>query len=387
MRLNVNKTSGLIIPRDALTTSLKSLTKPSRRRIPLLSAMLLAWSTFSPAFALDTWEKVDKRVKSQIYELNVGLKLRVKDNLWAQLADLSPKGHFPVYSTSREDKGFRVVCFGSSFPVRTSQTDKTFFLTSAHVLSGGEQIVKECERFYAAMRLYAEQPDASNADAKYKELLQIVNLSTKGKGLVGSELQTYQTTVDAIWDTYETYLSLRADPGRVMFKKYLKQAGVEPQYGYFLHPPGPVTQTPTEARVYKTAHSDKEPDIGILTASGTTISGLEFDTLPASEGQEVQVMGYPVASEIIDKDADKHYSPTLNSGRISRVTPTLLQVDAPVSKGNSGGPVVSIRGKVLGVVALRAILNGTELPNFAGAVTTQSVQSFAPELFSKLSVR
>jgi Trypsin-like peptidase domain len=356
----------------------------------LLLSILLTGAAVVPASALDSWEKVDKRVKSQIYELNVGLKLHIKDSLWAQLADLSPKGHFPVYSTSRDDNGYRVIAVGSSFPVRTSQTDKTFFLTSAHVLNSGElqQIIKECERFYSAMRLYAEQQDKDNAETKYKEILQTVNLSLKGKALVGSELQTYRTTVDAIWDTYESYLSLRADPGRVMFKKYLKQAGVDAQVGYFLHPPGPITLPPTEGHIYKTAKSEKEPDLGILTASSTTPGlGLDLEPLPASEGQEVQVMGYPVASEIIDKDADKHYSPTLNSGRISRVTPTLLQVDAPVSRGNSGGPVVSIRGKVLGVVALRAILNGTELPNFAGAVTTQSVQSFAPELFSKLSVK
>lgn len=341
----------------------------------------------SAANALDTWEKVDKRVKSQIYELNVGLKLKLKDNLYAQIADLSPKGHFPVYSTSKDDKGYRVISLGSAFPVRTSQTDKTYFLTSAHVLSANEQVAKECERFFAAMKLYAEQQDKENADTKYKELLQTVNLALKGKGLAGSELQVYRSTVDAIWDTYESYLSLRADPGRVMFKKYLKMAGVEAQFGYFLHPPGPITVPPLEGKIYKTAKSEKEPDLAILTASGATSAGLDLDTLPASEGQDVQVMGYPIASEIIDKDADKHYSPTLNSGRISRVTPNLLQVDAPVSRGNSGGPVISIRGKVLGVVALRAILNGTEMPNFAGAVTTQSIQNFAPELFSRLSVK
>lgn len=366
---------------------LKKVWQPLRTGMASLSALTLMSSMLLPASALDSWEKVDKRVKNQIYELNVGLKLRLKDNLWAQIADLSPKGHFPVYSTSKDDKGFRVISLGSSFPVHTSQTDKSYFLTSAHVVNGGDNIVKECERFFAAMRLYAEQQDKDNAEGKYKELLQTVNLALKGKGLVGGELQTYRSTVDAIWDCYESYLSMRADPGRVLFKKYLKQAGVESQYGYFLHPPGPVTVPPLEGRIYKCAKSDKEPDLAILTASGATTSGLDLDTLPASEGQEVQVMGYPVASEIIDKDADKHYSPTLNSGRISRVTPSLLQVDAPVSRGNSGGPVVSIRGKVLGVVALRAILNGTELPNFAGAVTTQSVQSFAPELFSRLSVK
>ncbi|HEY9679163.1 MAG TPA: serine protease [Drouetiella sp.] len=334
-----------------------------------------------PANALDAWERVDKKVKTDVYKLNVGIKLRLKDNMWAQLSDASPKGHFPVYSATKDDLGFRVISNGTCFALHTAKTDKAYFLTSGHVLTTNEQITKECERFFAAMRLYAEQQDKDNTDAKYKEVMQTVNLSLKGKALVGADLQTYRTTVDAIWDTYESYLSLKADPGRLMFNKYLKQAGVDVQYGYFLHPSGPASQQPLEAKVFKIAKSDKEPDLAVLTVSGATVSGLDLETLPASEGQEVQVLGFPIASDVIDKDADRHYSPTLSNGRITRITPNQLQIDAPVSKGNSGGPVISVRGKLLGVVALRAIIDGKEMPNFVGAVTAPSIQSFAPELF------
>lgn len=77
---------------------------------------------------------------------------------------------------------------------------------------------------------------------------------------------------------------------------------------------------------------------------------------------------------------------------VSRVAPRLLQVDAPVSTGNSGGPVISQRGKVLGVIVRRASTQQklgseiiqTELPNFGGAITVQSVRAFAPELFGKM---
>jgi S1-C subfamily serine protease len=53
-------------------------------------------------------------------------------------------------------------------------------------------------------------------------------------------------------------------------------------------------------------------------------------------------------------------------------------------KGNSGGPVVNVRGKVVGVVEVRArTADGSELPKFGGAVSIQSVRSFAPELFQR----
>jgi len=345
--------------------------------------MFLSGAIALPCGAVETWEKLDKRIKGQIFDLTVGVKLRLRDGLWANLADLSPKGHYPVFSTG-EDKGFKVISFGTSFPIHTNLHDKTYFLTSGHVVAN-DQITEynlECDRFFAATKMYAEQKGNGNPDAKYKELLQIINLSTKNP-LQGPERQLYETTVDAIWDTYDNFLSRRADPGRVMFGKYSAQAPVEHSIAYFLHAPGPVSQKTLEPRIYKAAKSDNEPDLAVLTVPITNLTCMEFDTVPPEEGQEIQVIGYPTASDLIDKDSSDYFAPTFSSGRISRVAPRLLQVDAPITNGSSGSPVVSLRGKVLGVVAVRAIVHKTELPNFGGAVTIQSVQSFAPELFGK----
>lgn len=348
------------------------------------TAMLCALLILLPATAVETWEKLDKRLKQQVYQLNVGLKIKLRDGSRAYLCDLSPRYHYPVFSTSREDRGFFVVGFGSSFPVKTSQSDKTYFLTSRHVVETAEQISRECERFYAAMRLYAEQnASGKDVETRYKELLQTVNLATK-KDLSPAERGLYTTTVDAIWDGYENFLSKRADPGRMLFERYLNQVGIEKEIGYFLHAPGPVSQSPLEAKQYKIGHTESEPDLALLTVPSVHLTGIEIDTVPAAEGQEIQVIGYPTASDQIDADSNKYYAPTFNTGRISRVAPRVLQVDAPITTGNSGGPVVSQRGKVLGVVALRAISpRGGELPNFGGAVTIHSVRAFAPELFGK----
>jgi len=359
-----------------------------RRAAALALVAVVTVPASVPAQALETWEQLDKRFKGQVYQLNVGLKLRLKGDLFAYLADLSPKYHFPVYSTTADDKGFRVVGFGTSFPVRTRKTDRCYFLTNRHVADSAEQIVKECQRFYAAMRLYAEQTaTAGDTDKRYRELLAIVNLSTK-KDWSTAERSVYQSTVDGIWDTYETYLSAKSDPSRILFQKYLAQAGVQPDVSYFLHAPGPVTQTPLQAQIYKVARAATDPDLAILTVASSELNPLELDLEAPAEGQEIQVIGYPTASEQIDLDSAKYYAPTFNTGRISRVAPRILQVDAPVTTGNSGGPVVNQRGKVVGVVAVRAIsARGGELPNFGGAVTVQSVQTFAPELFDEISAR
>jgi S1-C subfamily serine protease len=55
-----------------------------------------------------------------------------------------------------------------------------------------------------------------------------------------------------------------------------------------------------------------------------------------------------------------------------------------VTSGSSGSPVVSIRGKVVAVVAQRAkTKSGAELTNFAGAISASAVKTVAPELFGK----
>jgi hypothetical protein len=305
------------------------------------------------------------------------------------LTDKSPKYGFAVFGTSTDDKGFRVVGSGSSFPIKTSLSDRSYFLTNRHVVDSGEGLGGECERFFAAMRLHAQQTAGfQDPESRFKELLTVVNLSQK-KDMNLAEKITYQTTVDAIWDTYESLLSVKADPSRAQFTKYLAQAGVDVETGYFLHAAGPVSQQPLQAQLFKVAKSEREPDLAILWIANPSMPKLEIDTVEPTEGQEIQVIGYPLASDQIDFDSGSYYAPTFSTGRISRVAPHLLQVDAPVSIGNSGGPVVSQRGKVVGVIVRRASVQqklggtviNTELPNFGGAISIGSVKAFAPELF------
>ncbi len=355
--------------------------------IPCLFISVLP--TLAKTEKLEPWEILDKKLKSQVYQLNVGIKIHLKGGLYAHLTDKSPKFGFAVFGTSTDDKGFRVVGSGSSFPVKTALSDRSYFLTNRHVVDSGSGLGGECERFFAAMRLHAQQTAGfQDPEARFRELLNIVNLSQK-KEMNLAEKVLYQTTVDAIWDTYENHLSVRVDPSRAQFTRYLAQAGVDVETGYFLHSAGPVSQQALQAQVFRCAKSESEPDLAILWIANPGLPKLDFDEEQPTEGQEIQVIGYPLASDQIDFDSGSYYAPTFSTGRISRVAPRLLQVDAPVSVGNSGGPVISHRGKVVGVIVRRASMQQklgtqviqTELPNFGGAITISSVKAFAPELF------
>ncbi len=354
----------------------------------LLVLLALLLSASRPLLAQDSWEVLDKRIKQQVYQLNVGLKLRLADGKFVQLSDLSPKYKYPVFASFPNDRGYRVVGFGSSFPVRTSRAGATYFLTNSHVVDSGEQIINECQRFYAAMRLLAEQSAGGDSTVKerFEELQTIVRMPQIKRNLSSSERVVYTQTIDGIWDCYETYLSRRVDAGRLLFDKYKQLAPISFELGYFLHAPGPVTQQPLKGHLYRVARNQGDPDLAILFVKSQSILPMELDTMPPSEGQEVQVIGYPIASDQIDDDSSKYYAPTFNTGRISRVAPRMLQVDAGITTGNSGGPVVNQRGKVVGVVVKRAVSSkGVELPNYGSAISVQWVRNFAPELFGNLT--
>ena len=353
----------------------------------LTAALTLTFAVGCPqAQAVETWEKLDKRLKGQVLNLRVGLKLRMKDLYWCYVSDLSPKYHFPVFSVVKDDtRGFQIMGLGTAFPVKTAARDKTYYITDRHIAEDTcGNVAAECARFFAATRLYAEQSAFfKDHETRFNEILQTINLSIK-PGLQGGEKTNYQNTVDAIWDTYEKHLSLRADPSRQKFLKYAQMARVNPIVGYFLHPAGLASIPSIEATLYKEG-KEGEPDLAILSAPGVHPLPLELDAIPPSEGQEIQVVGYPQASDQLDVDSEKFYAPTFTTGRVSRVTPRTVQVDAPVTSGSSGSPVVSIRGKVIAVIAQRAKSKstGAELTNFAGGTSAAAVKSFAPELFGK----
>jgi S1-C subfamily serine protease len=69
----------------------------------------------------------------------------------------------------------------------------------------------------------------------------------------------------------------------------------------------------------------------------------------ASVGQPVFTLGYPVSQLLGENE------PKFSSGAISAMSglqgdPTMMQISVPIQPGNSGGPLVTERGEVVGLV-------------------------------------
>jgi len=101
---------------------------------------------------------------------------------------------------------------------------------------------------------------------------------------------------------------------------------------------------------------DYEADLAVLQADKPVEAPkLEFgDSDSVAATQEITAFGYPFGN-MLAMDKDSYPSVTVNSGKVTALRKekgelALIQVDALVNPGNSGGPVLDGDGRVIGIV-------------------------------------
>jgi serine protease Do len=137
-----------------------------------------------------------------------------------------------------------------------------------------------------------------------------------------------------------------------------------------------------------------------VSAAGQQIPGkdvavlkVERDNMPTvplgddgqvSTGDKVYVLGYPGAATFhpVLSEASE-VEPTLTSGTVSAKKTAsggwpVLQIDAPITHGNSGGPVFDDHGRVIGIATFGTVdpTNGKEIQGFNFAVPISVAKEF-----------
>jgi S1-C subfamily serine protease len=123
--------------------------------------------------------------------------------------------------------------------------------------------------------------------------------------------------------------------------------------------------------------TNSNADLAMLKISSNyaNTQGLIVATLGDSDvsqdGEEIMAIGYP---PLLEKDVDAWLisDPKVTKGIVSGKSVyegvNLIQTDAPVSGGNSGGPLINRSGEVIGVVSFVVIEEKAQNANFAVAI-------------------
>jgi serine protease Do len=78
-----------------------------------------------------------------------------------------------------------------------------------------------------------------------------------------------------------------------------------------------------------------------------TIYGIQPNLQHIGQGDEVATIGYPLGMQLL---TDDRVDTSLATGFVSRVGQDAIQLDLHAHHGNSGGPVLNLKGEVIGIV-------------------------------------
>ncbi|MFA5308096.1 MAG: trypsin-like peptidase domain-containing protein [Dehalococcoidales bacterium] len=116
-------------------------------------------------------------------------------------------------------------------------------------------------------------------------------------------------------------------------------------------------------------------DLALLKISASGLAYLEIsDFSGASLGQQVVVLGYPLFSTKLTVTSGIVSSMDFDGGR----NITWVQTDSAVNPGNSGGPMLDMRGRVVGIVTAKMYGIGIEGIGFTISVNT--INTYIPRL-------
>ena len=128
----------------------------------------------------------------------------------------------------------------------------------------------------------------------------------------------------------------------------------------------------------KVAYLSKEHDLALIqlpTNSNKKLFSILGIKSPLKPGDAVATIGHPTISNVSAKrNYDLDYVYLLSVGVISKVNEDNLITDTSISPGNSGGPLLSENGKIVGVISRKRV--GTAIGNIGVAPNHKIIHDF-----------
>lgn len=117
--------------------------------------------------------------------------------------------------------------------------------------------------------------------------------------------------------------------------------------------------------------SEAKSDIAVLKIDAQNLTAAEFgQSAELVTGDSAIVIGNPLGLEFADTMTVGYVSAPERVVQISEYIMSLIQIDAAVNPGNSGGPLINSRGQVVGVVNAKISQDDVEGIGFAIPIDT-----------------
>ena len=117
--------------------------------------------------------------------------------------------------------------------------------------------------------------------------------------------------------------------------------------------------------------SDSKVDIAVIKVEATCLTAGNFgDSDSLVHGEPAIVIGNPLGMDFAGTITDGIISSTSREVKIDNYIMNLLQTNAAVNRGNSGGPLINCRGEIVGVVSAKISVDDVEGIGFAIPINT-----------------
>lgn len=130
---------------------------------------------------------------------------------------------------------------------------------------------------------------------------------------------------------------------------------------------------------------DETSDIMVLKISATGLTPAEFGDSDAAEvGDSVVAIGDPLGIELRGTMTDGIICGIKRDVSVGDRTMTLMQTNAALNSGNSGGPLVNMEGQVIGINTIKLSSSGfTTVEGLGFAIPIDSAKPIVDELVEK----
>lgn len=128
--------------------------------------------------------------------------------------------------------------------------------------------------------------------------------------------------------------------------------------------------------------SDEQTDLAVLKIEAKELSPAEFGNSDALEvGDRVVAIGNPLGQSLTMTDGI--ISATSRDITYGGYTMSLLQTNAALNEGNSGGPLINMYGQVIGITNMKMISYYSSIEGIGFAIPGTVIKAIADELLEK----